>query len=300
MSTRLIHYALSGGGGRWGAVADDGTVSRLAADRETGKSFLTNLLQWPDPAAAVRQAMASGAPQESVTLEDLLANRGGALVAPIDRQEVWAAGVTYLRSKEARMQESEGAARFYDAVYDAERPEIFFKATPNRVSGPGQPIRIREDARWNVPEPEVALLITPRLQIVGYTVGNDVSSRDIEGENPLYLPQAKLYSQSCALGPTILLEEASSEHRELDIALEITRDGRTAFSGTTSSGRMKRQFQDLVNWLGKDNDFPQGAFLLTGTGLVPPDEFTLEPGDQVSISIAGVGTLSNPVVRGRG
>ena len=296
---KLIHYALPGAGGRWGAVGDDGRVFRLAADRETGKSYLCALLQWPDPVAAVRAALSSGAPEEPISLDGLLAGEGGSsLIAPLDRQEVWAAGVTYLRSKEARMEESEGAARFYDAVYGAERPELFLKATPNRVSGPGEPIRIREDARWNVPEPEVALLVSPRLRIVGYTAGNDVSSRDIEGENPLYLPQAKVYRQSCALGPTILLEESPCEHRELGITLDIERGGATAFSGATSSGQMKRHFGELVTWLGKDNEFPFGAFLLTGTGLVPPDEFTLEPGDRVRITVEGVGALENRVVRG--
>jgi 2-dehydro-3-deoxy-D-arabinonate dehydratase len=224
--------------------------------------------------------------------------RDGRLLPPLDLQEVWAAGVTYLRSKVARMEESEGGGSFYDRVYDADRPELFLKATPSRVVGPGGDVRIREDARWNVPEPELALVISPTGRLVGYTLGNDMSSRDIEGENPLYLPQAKVYRQSCALGPVILLEEEPRPHREFSIRLSIRRGGQAVFEGETSTSRMKRRFEELIGYLMRDNLFPEGAFLLTGTGIVPPDDFTLEPGDRIEIASPEIGVLRNQVVRG--
>jgi 2-dehydro-3-deoxy-D-arabinonate dehydratase len=220
------------------------------------------------------------------------------LLAPIDAQEVWGAGVTYERSKVARQEESEQGGSFYDLVYRAPRPELFFKATPSRVVGPGQPVRVRGDTRWCVPEPELALVLSPRLGLVGFTIGNDVSARDIEGENPLYLPQAKVYDASCALGPVITLASALPTPRALSIRLEIERDGATAFDGRTSTGRMARTLAELIDWLGRDNRFPDGVILLTGTGIVPPDEFTLRPGDLIRITIDGIGTLTNPVVQG--
>lgn len=218
-------------------------------------------------------------------------------LAPIQSQEVWAAGVTYLRSRDARMDEAKeaggGGGNFYDKVYDAERPELFFKATPHRVVGPAGKVRIRSDATWNVPEPEVALAINSRGRIFGYTVGNDMSSRDIEGENPLYLPQAKVYSGCCALGPGIVVRE--SLPRDTTIEMEIHRAGAPVFRGTTSLAQMKREFVDLAEFLFRDNDFPNGCFLLTGTGIVPPNEFSLASGDEVRIHIAGLGTLTNSV-----
>ena len=218
----------------------------------------------------------------------------------IDRQEVWAAGVTYRRSQVARMEESQGAATFYDQVYVAERPELFFKATPHRVAGPGQNVRIRQDAHWNVPEPELALVLNSRLELVGFTVGNDMSSRDIEGENPLYLPQAKVYDACCGLGPWITLADAMPT--PVDDSHQA--DGRARrprrFQGATSVGQMARTFDDLIGWLGRDNSFPQGVVLLTGTGVVPGDGFTLAAGDVVHrITIDGIGTLVNSVVQGR-
>jgi 2-dehydro-3-deoxy-D-arabinonate dehydratase len=216
-------------------------------------------------------------------------------VAPLDRQEVWAAGVTYTRSREARERESVGAARFYDLVYSAERPELFFKANPWRVAGPGEPVRIRRDSQWSVPEPELALVISPTLEIVGYTIGNDMSARDVEGENPLYLPQAKVYDRSCALGPAITLAAAMPSH--VGIRLEIDRDKRRVFEGSTSASAMKRSFHELVSWLGREATFPDGAVLLTGTGVVPPDDFTLLPGDRIAIQIDGIGRLTNIVER---
>jgi 2-dehydro-3-deoxy-D-arabinonate dehydratase len=220
------------------------------------------------------------------------------IVAPITDQEVWAAGVTYLRSKVARMEESKdaGGGSFYDRVYEADRPEIFFKGTPHRVSGPGQHVRLRGDSKWNVPEPELALLVNPRARIVGYTVGNDMSSRDIEGENPLYLPQAKVYDGSCALGPCVLIEDpAEPLSHETPIELEIRRGADVAFAGKTSLSQMKRKFEELVSWLFRDNSFPSGVYLLTGTGVVPPDGFTLQSGDEVRITIPPIGTLRNVV-----
>jgi 2-dehydro-3-deoxy-D-arabinonate dehydratase len=253
-------------------------------------SSLFDILQSADPAAVVRQLMTAAGSRQSIA--------SVALLAPIDHQEVWAAGVTYRRSQVARMEESQGAASFYDKVYVAQRPELFFKATPHRVVGPGGSVRIRQDARWNVPEPELALVLNSRLELVGYCVGNDMSSRDIEGENPLYLPQAKLYDGSCALGPWVTLAAAMPPAAEIEIQLLIERGGRTAFQGSTSVGQMARTFDDLIGWLGRDNSFPNGAVLLTGTGIVPGDSFTLAPGDKVSISISDIGTLVNTVVQG--
>jgi 2-dehydro-3-deoxy-D-arabinonate dehydratase len=284
-------FQASGEGPFLGAILEDGIIDLTAIEPSVFGS-LASWLQQPDPAAAVRAAVAdrpSQVPRPSDPPR-----------TPLDRQEVWAAGVTYLRSKEARMEESEGGGSFYDRVYAAERPELFLKATPSRVVGPDEPIRIRRDATWNVPEPEVALVISASLQIVGYTVGNDVSSRDIEGENPLYLPQAKVYRQCCALGPVILLEEEGRGHRNFDVRLAIERSGAPIFRGETSTSQMKRRFDELVEYLGRDNLFPEGAFLLTGTGIVPPDDFTLQAGDVVAIDVPGIGVLRNPVVQGGG
>lgn len=217
---------------------------------------------------------------------------------PIDTQEVWAAGVTYKRSQTARMEESEAAASCYDRVYQADRPELFFKATPNRVRGHLSALRIRQDATWNVPEPEVTLVLNPQLRIIGLTCGNDMSSRDIEGENPLYLPQAKCYDQSAGLGPWVTLYDSLPAPGELVVDLKIERAGELVFDQQTSAGEMARSFEDLVSWLGRDNSFPTGAFLMTGTGIVPTTEFTLQPGDLVHIRIAGVGTLTNPIIQG--
>jgi 2-dehydro-3-deoxy-D-arabinonate dehydratase len=218
------------------------------------------------------------------------------ILAPIGTQEVWAAGVTYYRSRSARMEESKdaGGGTFYDRVYSAERPELFFKATAHRVVGPVSNVRIRTDASWSVPEPELTLVINPKAEIVGYTIGNDMSSRDIEGENPLYLPQAKVYDGSCALGPCVLLADVPLP-KSTTIAITISRDAGVAFTGSTSIAEIKREFTELVSYLFRDNTFPAGAYLMTGTGVVPGDEFTLAHGDIVSITIEGIGTLSNTV-----
>lgn len=221
---------------------------------------------------------------------------GQDLLPPIGTQEVWAAGVTYYRSRNARMEESKsaGGGDFYDRVYHAERPELFFKGTAHRVVGPGGKVAIREDARWSVPEPELVLFITPGGKIAGYTVGNDMSSRDIEGENPLYLPQAKVYDRSCALGPCLLVS-SNPLPDSTEIQIEIRRAGTVAFSGATTLKEMKRKPEELVEYLYRASSFPKGCFLLTGTGIVPPDSFTLKLGDEISITIPPIGTLSNVV-----
>lgn len=218
------------------------------------------------------------------------------VLAPILSQEVWACGVTYYRSRDARMAESAkaGGDTFYDRVYTAPRPEIFFKATPHRTAGHRQPVRIRGDSQWNVPEPELTLLVTPGGRIVGYTVGNDMSSRDIEGENPLYLPQAKVYDQSCALGPGILVADEPLPPAT-PIRMEIRRDGQTVFHGQIDLTQLKRDPADLVQYLFRDNSFPRGCFVLTGTGIIPDDSFTLHHGDEIRITIDPIGTLVNPV-----
>ena len=256
----------------------------------TGGPSLSDLLHAADPAAAVQAYLNACTRQLPLDQADLL--------APLDRQEVWAAGVTYKRSREARERESEGAARFYDLVYTAARPELFFKATAARVVGPGAAVRVRQDSRWSVPEPELALVLSPALQLVGFTIGNDMSARDIEGENPLYLPQAKIYNQSCAVGPVVTLRAALPPPEQVTIRLTIARGGQTVFDGATSLGAMARSFDDLIQWLGRENRFPDGVILLTGTGVVPPDDFTLAGGDEVRIEVAGIGRLVNPVVGG--
>ncbi len=215
------------------------------------------------------------------------------IVAPVESQEVWAAGVTYRRSREARAEESKDATP-YDLVYEAERPELFFKSPGWRVRGPGEPIGIRTDSAWNTPEPELALVLDSAMTVVGFTIGNDVSSRSIEGENPLYLPQAKVYDGSCALGPCLVA--ASEVDRPFAITLEILRDGAVAYRGTTSTELMRRTFEELASYLGRALTFPDGAILLTGTALVPEATFSLEAGDVVRIGIDGLGILANTVV----
>lgn len=216
------------------------------------------------------------------------------LLAPIQSQEVWGAGVTYSRSKSARMKESPGGANFYDKIYEAARPELFFKATPHRVIGTGAAVRIRTDSAWNVPEPELTLAISSHGKIIGYTVGNDMGSRSIEAENPLYLPQAKIYDQCCALGPGILLIEKPLSG-DTHIHLTIFRNKILAFEGSVAFSQMKRDPEELVAYLFRDNTFPAGCFLMTGTGIVPPNDFTLQIADEIQITIDGIGTLNNVV-----
>jgi 2-dehydro-3-deoxy-D-arabinonate dehydratase len=218
------------------------------------------------------------------------------LLPPIGTQEVWAAGVTYYRSRDARINESReaGGASFYDRVYDAPRPELFFKAAAWRVVGPGAPIRVRGDSRWSVPEPELVLVVNAAGVVVGYSVGNDVSARDIEGENPLYLPQAKVYDGSCAIGPAVWIS-AEPPPSSTAISLEITRAGAVVFADETTVGNIKRPFDDLVGYLRRETSFPVGCYLFTGTGIVPPDAFSLLSGDEVRIGIDPIGVLANVV-----
>jgi 2-dehydro-3-deoxy-D-arabinonate dehydratase len=217
-------------------------------------------------------------------------------LAPVGNQEVWAAGVTYKRSREARMEESKsaGGGDFYDRVYSADRPELFFKSSGARVIGSGGQVRIRRDSKWNVPEPELTLLISSGKKITGYTIGNDMSSRDIEGENPLYLPQAKVYDGACAIGPCIWVS-AEPILNETRIQIRIDRAGREMFAGETSISQMKRELPSLAEYLCRESTFPQGCFLMTGTGVVPPDTFTLQAGDRIEITIEPIGTLTNTV-----
>lgn len=217
------------------------------------------------------------------------------LLSPVERQEVWGAGVTYLRSKTARMEESSFSANAYDRVYSAQRPEIFFKSLPKKVVGPSEAVGIRADAHWNVPEPELALVINSQGTIVGYTIGNDVSSRDIEGENLLYLPQAKIYHRSCAIGPCIVVGSTETVARTWIITMQIYREGRIIFEGQTAVNQIKRSFEELVSYLYRSQTFLHGAVLLTGTGIVPGNDFTLQPDDKVRIEVNGIGVLENTV-----
>jgi 2-dehydro-3-deoxy-D-arabinonate dehydratase len=251
-----------------------------------------------DPSATLENIFAAHDPAEFAlslsTGESRLLNTVS-LLPPIEKQEVWAAGVTYKRSQTARMEESAAAASCYDRVYESARPELFFKATPHRVRGTGQDLFIRADSSWNVPEPEIALVLNARLDVVGFTIGNDMSSRDIEGENPLYLPQAKVYDACCGLGPWITLAAAMPDRAAMEVDLSIVRAGTNVFDGHTSGDRMAREFTDLIEYLGRDNSFPNGVILLTGTGIVPASDFTLEVGDEIRIRITGIGTLVNRV-----
>lgn len=279
--------------------AADGTA-HLGVEEEQGRRVdltqadparfgsLSAWLSQPDPVAAVQSAFAA-APEltKNVTI-----------LAPVDdNQEVWAAGVTYERSKTARMEESReaGSSDVYDRVYSAERPELFFKSNGWRVAANGGAVRIRRDSTWNVPEPELTLVVAASGRIVGVTIGNDMSSRSIEGENPLYLPQAKIYDGACALGPRIHLLETEVILKARSISLSVDRSGETVFSGTTSTAQMRRTPRELVDYLTQELRFPTGVFLMTGTGIIPQDDFTLRPGERVSITIEGIGTLENPV-----
>ncbi len=275
---------------RWGWVRD-GSVYPLE-DQAVAQRF-----QSPD--ANGLQSLAAAAIPESIPFSDLDTAPGRyghpSLVAPLTTgMEVWAAGVTYESSKFARIAESTEGGDFYAKVYVADRPELFFKATPGRTVGPNDFVRIRRDSKWNVPEPELAVVVAASGEILGYTVGNDMSSRDIEGENPLYLPQAKVYTASCALGP-VIVPVGEVDPQNLGIVLTITRGGETAYRGETSTARMRRRVDDLVDWLFRENEFPHGVVLLTGTGLIPPDNFTLQPGDEIAIQIEQIGTLRNQV-----
>ena len=289
-TTALVKYrTASNPTPRWGQL--QGSLETLSGTIiSLGQTNLDQILTSADPAGFFAPIAASGAETVDAKAAELL--------PPIDTQEVWGAGVTYFRSKIARQEESKSGGSFYDLVYSAERPELFFKSTPHRTVGPNQPVRVRKDTNWCVPEPELALVFTANMQLIGVTVGNDMSARDIEGENPLYLPQAKLYDACCAIGPGIVPVSALPAREKTEIRVLIERDGKAVVNDTTTLDKMKRSFEELAGWLARDNSFPTGVILLTGTGIVPPDEFSLAAGDLVKISISGIGTLVSPVVKG--
>ncbi|MHB1294732.1 MAG: fumarylacetoacetate hydrolase family protein [Anaerolineae bacterium] len=294
----LCRFRAAGSAPRLGLVAG-GRLYDLTA---TGQDAYASFEAWLKSAAGrVPQALDAlrAVPNSVVPLgaaEDLLGADGSLKVlSPLDTQEVWACGVTYEMSLQARMRESEQPT-VYGMVYEAPRPEIFFKATPQRVVGPEEAVGIRADSSWDVPEAEMALVVTPKKEIVGYTMGNDMSSRDIEGQNPLYLPQAKVYDRCCALGPYVRLEQAGFDPLKQEVTCTIYRDGASAWSAQTSTSRIHRPLAELVRYLGRCNSFPNGTFVLTGTGVVPPDTFTLAEGDVVEITFDGLGTLRNPVI----
>lgn len=281
---KLCRFSKNDGVARIGLVTGDGLLDLTAA----GIKAMFPLLESDDAVVTLDQLTKQPLPRVALSAVNLL--------APVERQEVWAAGVTYLRSKAARMEESQFSANAYDRVYSAERPEIFFKSLSEKVVATGEPVGIRRDAKWNVPEPELALVLNSRGKIAGCTIGNDMSSRDIEGENLLYLPQAKTYHRSCALGPWIVLGAPEAKAREWTIKIEIGRDGKSVFTGETSLGQIKRRFNELAEFLFRCQVFPHGAVLLTGTGIVPPEHFTLNAGDVVSIEVSGIGVLKNDVI----
>jgi len=282
---KLCRFKNKSGAIRVGLVAEDATV----LDRTpAGITQLQSLLESDNPVAQLNRIAKQKLPRVAMAEVQLC--------APVERQEVWAAGVTYLRSKTARMEESDFSANAYDKVYIAERPELFFKALAEKVVATGGAVGIRRDAKWNVPEPELAVVLNSKGKIVGYTIGNDMSSRDIEGENLLYLPQAKIYTGSCALGPWIQLGETEAKAREWKIRLSIQRAGKSVFRGETSVGQIKRRFADLAGYLFRSQVFPHGAMLLTGTGIIPPETFTLQERDEIGIEITGIGVLRNTVL----
>lgn len=281
---KLCRYLNSKSQIRIGLVHEDNTVSDLTS---AGVELMTPLLEGEDLVSRLTALSKTDMPKRPLSEVKLL--------SPVERQEVWAAGVTYLRSKKARMDESEFSASAYDRVYDAERPEIFFKSLPEKTVPTGEDVGIRRDAKWNVPEPELALVINSRGGIVGFTIGNDMSSRDIEGENLLYLPQAKMYDRSCAVGPFVVVGVTEEVVRTWKIGVEIQRLGKTVFAGETSIDQIKRTFKELAGFLCRSQTFPHGAVLLTGTGIVPNDDFTLQQKDVVRITVSGIGALVNPV-----
>ena len=303
---QLCRFSLPGQGARLGAVVE-GTVYDLSASNNPALRSMTDFLLHtadysPEKRVAfVTEAVKGGLPSfKWADLDRAPSAEAAHLLAPIDLQEVWASGVTYLISRDAREEES-GQSNIYNRVYDAERPELFFKATPHRVVGHRDYVFVRSDSKWSVPEPELALFIAPSMEIVGFTIGNDVSSRSIEGENPLYLPQAKVHLRCCALGPAVTLKESQTapDGRNLAVRSVIYRGGKSVFEGQISTSRIKRTFEELVKYLGRDQAYPNGVVLLTGTGIVP-ENFDLTEGDEVEITISEIGTLRNPVRRAPG
>ena len=283
---KLCRFHLGDGVARVGVRARSG--EKLVDLSAAGIARLHEVLDEKHPARSVERLKSRGLPRHELSTVTLL--------APVDEQEVWAVGVTYLRSKAARMDESEFSASAYDRVYDAKRPELFFKSLPHKVVGTGDAVGIRRDARWSVPEPELVLVFNSRGALAGYAIGNDMSSRDIEGENLLYLPQAKIYDRSCAIGPWVEVGATEDAARRWTISISIRRGGREVFAGRTRVSRTKRSFEELRRYLLRSQTFPHGAMLFTGTGIVPADDFTLHAADVVTITISGIGTLNNPVV----
>jgi 2-dehydro-3-deoxy-D-arabinonate dehydratase len=281
---KLCRFQTADGFAHVGAIFDDTSVLDLSA---AGVDRLEPLLEADNLQAQMTRIVSQ--------TQTRYALRNVKLLPPIEKQEVWAAGVTYLRSKTARMEESKSAASAYDKVYEAERPELFFKSLGEKVVAPNDPVGIRKDAVWSVPEPELVLIFNSKGRIVAYTIGNDMSSRDIEGENPLYLPQAKVYRQSCSIGPYLKMGSLEAEARTWTIHLRVQRGTKVVFQGETSVDQIKRRFDELGNWLFKSQNFPHGVALLTGTGIVPPDNFALQAADNIRISITGIGALENTV-----
>ncbi len=299
---RLIRYQLGDSHPRLGVTMGEGVYDVTEVDESFAdiSSLLRRRAPVEESIGRLREAVAKQRPVFDV--QTLVASGHGRvgdqavrLLKPIDHQEVWAAGVTYKRSEEARMAESQGAAAFYAKVYESDRPELFLKATPHRAVGAYEEIGIRADSSWNVPEPELGVVLTERLEVLGYTVGNDMSSRSIEGENPLYLPQAKVYTRCLSVGPWITLVDEVPEPHSLGIALRILRAGALVFAGSISTSQMHRRVEELVAYLGRANSFPHGVVLLTGTGIVPDDDFTLQADDVVEIEIERIGLLTNRV-----
>lgn len=282
----------------------DGSTQLGILHQENVYSVTAQIPQWTDPlpmwyafqalcisANEAKAKLIQGEPIPYATLE-----RESLLLPPVVAQEVWASGVTYERSRAARNAETKISHSVYDLVYEAERPELFFKATADRVVPPGKPLSLRSDSSWMVPEPEVSLVLTSAGAIVGWTIGDDLSSRDIEGENPLYLPQAKVFRNSCSFGPVLLWnDEEASNPADWTIRIDIVRDGVSAYADSVPFTQFRRQFSELIDYLRRDNPIPDGTVLMTGTGLVPPDEFTLQSGDVVNIEIADIGVLRNPM-----
>ncbi len=291
----LCRFHAPGAGARLGGVYGAGVVDLTAREPALCASLAALLAGPAGTLSAVLARHAGAAPDYALADLDRAPAPGVAhLLAPLDGQEVWAAGVTYTRSRQARMAESAASADVYARVYDAERPELFFKATPSRVVGPNAPVAVRDDATWTVPEPELTLLLDARLAIVGLTVGDDLTARDIEGQNPLYLPQAKVFDRGCAVGPLVVPLEDLDPYA-LAISCTISRDGHALFTAETSTSELHRRLDDLVSYMGRHNRFPAGALLMTGTGIVPPDDVALRHGDEIVITISGIGTLINVV-----
>jgi 2-dehydro-3-deoxy-D-arabinonate dehydratase len=283
---KICRFLISSQEPRIGLLSSENQVFDLSG---AGVKNLTSLLEAENPFGEIKKLY-----RKNITLFPLDKIQ---LLSPVERQEVWAAGVTYLRSKVARMEESNFSANAYDLVYNAKRPEIFFKSLPEKVVGPGEPVGIRSDSNWNVPEPELALVTNSKGNIVGYTIGNDMSSRHIEGENLLYLPQAKIYHRSCAIGPWMVVGPTEKAARTWTLTLQIHRGGKKIFEGQTAVNQIKRRFEEMVSYLYRCQVFPNGAVLLTGTGIVPGDDFSLQPNDRVRIEVNGIGILENNVIK---